>query len=113
MCFGINSIESANTTIVHSDLALNLYRDYPWCTNITLKYYNTFGRYGLRKHFIAKYIKDKAHPYDIEKYNAAISMNTKEFIQWLADKEHIDISKPPVNQLSKHKNQIPSLDSLF
>ena len=94
-----NNGSRLNTVIPYRDiLGFNLYKEYPWCTDIRLRYVKELKKWNLIKVFYNSRVTQVDKQYDLEKYNAAKNMSIEEFKQWMADKEGIDMSKPPEEQ---------------
>lgn len=108
-CFGYNVDGDRSKTVIpyRDDLSHNLYKKYPWCTNVRLFWRKDSKEWALIKLFFASKAKKINNPYDKDKHDAACRLSTKEFMQWLADREGIDLTKSPEDQPK------PLMENLF
>lgn len=106
-CFASdNDYSRLKTVIPQRDiLSLNLYRKYPWCCNIRLYYNTELNEWKLAKIFYNKKITNTNNSYNKEKHEAAIKMDVKEFKDWLAKREGIDLTKSPKEQPKKQTTE--------
>ena len=84
-CFGVdNSVDRKKSVIQDRDeLAFNLYKKYPWCTDVRLRYSKDFNRYVLIKIFNQNRITKDKTKFNKEKHQAAMTMSISEFKEWL------------------------------
>ena len=84
-CFSAdNNCDRTKSVIPERDeLAFNLYRKYPWCTDIRVKYSKDFDKYVLVKVFNQKNVTKDQTKYNHKNHEAAMSMSIQEFKDWL------------------------------
>ena len=99
-CFASDNDCSFLKTVIpqKSELSMNLFKKYPWCCDVRLRYNTDLKSWKLTKFFYRTKITETNRPYDKEKYDAAMKMNVEEFMQWLANRDGIDLTKSPKEQ---------------
>ena len=108
-CIGVDNNCSRTKSVIpeRDELAVNLFKEYPWCIDIQLKYNTELKRYNIIKVFHSSQIENRERNYNKEKYHAAKTMTVQELKQWLADKNNIDLSKTP------EENKLALMDTFF
>ena len=84
-CFGVDNNGDVKKSVIPSkdELAFNLYKKYPWCTDVRIHYNKNFDKYTLIKVFNnARITKDRTN-INREKHHAAMTMTIPEFKEWL------------------------------